>query len=83
MGGIPFTGWAENTFAGRTNLAAGFGSGRSTPRKRRRKAKATVRRAAPRKARRAAGRAAKFVKGSAAAKAHMARLRKMVGRKRR
>jgi len=83
MGGIPFTGWAENTFAGRTNLAAGFGSGGTARRKsRKRKAKPVARRAAPRKARRAAGRAAKFVKGSAAAKAHMARLRKMVGKRR-
>lgn len=73
-------GWAEQTPAARMTLSRAPGARTTAPRRRRRKAKAkTVRRAA----RRVAKRGGKFVKGSAAAKRHMAKLRKMAARARR
>lgn len=70
-----FTGFAQMTPASKAALSS---VGRSRRRKRRKKAKQAVRRARS-TARRAARRAVKkrFVKGSAAAKRHMAKLRRM------
>jgi hypothetical protein len=80
-------GWAEQTAAsrailstgrsGRTAMRGARGTVRRKARKAKRKVAAKVRRKVGRKV---AG--AKFKKGSAAAKAHMAKLRKMVGKRR-
>lgn len=72
-------GWSEQTPAGRAILARTPGM-RSAPRRRRRKA---AKKAARKVAKRAGKKAAKFVKGSPAAKRHMAKLRKLAAKARR
>lgn len=76
-------GWAEQTPAIRNTLARAPGARSSAPRRRRRKAAAKTVRKAARRAKRAGGKAARFVKGSAAAKRHMAKLRKLAMKARR
>jgi hypothetical protein len=69
-----FAGMAQQTDATRALFArAGRAGGRSTQRKRRRKAKAA---GATRKRRRSSKRPARLVKGSAAAKRYMAKIRR-------
>lgn len=67
-------GWAEQTPAVKSIIGSAMGAVRRAVKRRAKKtAKKAVRRASPKTRRRVA----KLVKGSAAAKAHMARLRKM------
>lgn len=77
MPGIVHYGWAETTPALRSVLARGAGMLRSSGRRRRKKANGVkkVRKAAKRAGKKAAK--AYLVKGSAAAKRHMAKLRKL------
>lgn len=87
MGGVAQQGWNEQTPASQAIMLTGLAgrpmNGGSAGPKRRRKARsASGKGKTRRRAKRAAGKAAKFVKGSAAAKRHMAKLRKMVGKRR-
>lgn len=73
---LGFVGNSQQTQAQQLLTRQVLGSGtRTNGTRRRRKAKAAP--TARRRVRRAASKASKFVKGSAAAKRHMARLRKM------
>lgn len=71
-----FAGIAQQTDATKMLFARATGrrGGRATQRKRRRKAKAT--RSAPKRRKRSGGKLARLVKGSAAAKRHMAKIRR-------
>lgn len=81
MPNLTMYGWAESTAAMRGILGRGLSRGTGRRRRKARKAKASA--SAPRKRRRKAARGkAHLVKGSAAAKRHMAKLRKMAKRKR-
>lgn len=81
-------GWNQSTAAMQAIMAQGVGVTRSSP-----KPRNVPRRAGPRRPPRAAetrrprrrrgGKPARLVKGSAAAKAYMAKLRRMVGKRRR
>jgi len=77
-------GWNQATAAMQTTMVRGLAGGASSSpgTRRRRRTKSVVRAVTKRVKRRAKGRAAKFVKGSAAAKAHMAKLRRMVDKRR-
>jgi len=71
-------GWSESTAA----LRGILGGAQRAPRIGRRRRKAKASRAAPRRKKRAKKGKAHMVKGSAAAKKHMAKLRSMAKRKR-
>lgn len=82
MPGITHYGWAESTAAMRSILAGGAGRAVGTRRKRRSSKRAKA--AAPKRRRkRAAKGKAHLVKGSAAAKKYMAKLRKKAMKARR
>lgn len=78
--GVIHYGWAESTPAMRALFAAGSGAMRRVKRRAKRAA-SKVARKVKRKAS-ARGVAARFVKGSPAAKRHMAKLRKLAARAR-
>lgn len=78
-------GWSQMTAASRTTIQNALGATNGTRRTARRKRRASKRSTVKRTAKRAASGkrssvASKFRKGSAAAKKHMAKLRKMVKR---
>lgn len=85
---VPQQGWSQGTAAMQTMMRAGLGiARRATSRKRKKSsgAKSTRRASSRGRARsssRSRSRGGRLKKGSAAAKAYMAKLRKMVGKKR-
>jgi hypothetical protein len=73
-----FAGFAQQTAATHALLSPRKSRGTANGRPRRKKKRVAKKRAAPKRARRAAtGKTSRMVKGSAAAKRHMAKLRKM------
>lgn len=82
-------GWNQSTAASQAIMSGGLGVPRSSPKPRRGTRRASVPRPPRREPttrpqrKRATGKLQRLVKGSAAAKRHMAKLRRMVGRRRR
>lgn len=87
---VPQQGWSQGTAAMQVMMRSGLGATRRATSRKRRKSSTgkSTRRAASRSASRSRSRsrsrgAARLVKGSKAAKAYMAKLRKMVGKRKR